>query len=273
MSAFAPLRALAAALALGLALPACATPAAPAAPAAPETSPELRFVTCPVYRNTDAGRKSGCWLADSPEDGLRYDVTRSPTKPDWNRAVLVEGRVSAGQTDTCGGIVLEPVRVSVLAQACPRAMLPAQGYPGVRFQLPARNIRPIHEPRELPARPYAERTFGVWFDHGRDFIVYQLSDYFTHMASLYALDIDASRVEITGWSVTTPETVSGHVLVEDAMLARRRADAVANWLRMMGVPAERIVVRVAHDGSTSTLEGSDGLLSPSRRRVEVRVIP
>src|SRR5690606_26201070 len=134
VSAFAPLRALAAALALGLALPACATPAAPAVPAAPETSPELRFVTCPVYRNTDAGRKSGCWLADSPEDGLRYDVTRSPTKPDWNRAVLVEGRVSAGQADTCGGIVLEPVRVSVLDQACPRAMLPAQGYPGVRFR-------------------------------------------------------------------------------------------------------------------------------------------
>ena len=147
--------------------------------------------------------------------------------------------------------------------------MPRPGYPGVRFQLPARQP----QSRATPARPYAERTFGVWFDHGRDFIVYQLSDYFTHMASLYALDIDASRVEITGWSVTTPETVSGHVLVEDAMLARRRADAVANWLRMMGVPAERIVVRVAHDGSTSTLEGSDGLLSPSRRRVEVRVIP
>src|SRR5690606_1416098 len=76
VSAFAALRALAAALALGLALPACATPAAPA----PEdTGAELRFVTCPIYRNTDAGRKSGCWLADSPEDGQRYDVTRSPT--------------------------------------------------------------------------------------------------------------------------------------------------------------------------------------------------
>src|SRR5690606_25479116 len=156
---------------------------------------------------------------------------------------------------------------------CTRAMLPAEGHPGVKFQLPARNIRPFHEPRELPPRPYQPRTFGIWFDHGRDFIVYQLSDYFTNLASLYALDVDASRVEITGWSLTTPETVSGHVLVEDALLARRRADVVANWLHMMGIARERIVVKVAHDGSTSMLEGSDGLASASRRRVEVRVIP
>lgn len=270
MSARVALGALAAALALGLALPACATPAAPAAAGA---GAELRFVTCPIYRNTDAGRKSGCWLADSPEDGRRYDVTRSPTKPDWNRAVLVEGRVSGGQADTCGGVILEPVRVSVLARPCTRAMLPAEGHPGVRFQLPARNIRPIHEARELPGKPYAERTFGIWFDHGRDFIVYQLSDYFANLAALYALDVDARRVEITGWSVTAPETVSGHVLVEDALLAQRRAAAVADWLAAMGIPRERIEVKVAHDGSTSTLEGTDGLVSPSRRRVEVRVIP
>lgn len=241
--------------------------------AAPAGGDELRFVTCPIYRNTDAGRKSGCWLADSPEDGQRYDITRSPTKADWNRAVLVEGRVAADQTNTCGGIVLDPVRVSVLEQTCTRAMLPAEGYPGVRFQLPARNIRPFHEPRELPTRPYQPRTFGLWFDHGRSFLVYQLSDYFANLASLYALDVDARRIEITGWSLTQPETVSGHVLVEEAGLARERAEIVANWIHMMGVPRERIDVRVAHDGSTSTLEGSDGLVAPSRRRVEVKIIP
>src|SRR5690606_361956 len=37
--------------------------------AAPAEGDELRFVTCPIYRNTDAGRKSGCWLADSPDEG------------------------------------------------------------------------------------------------------------------------------------------------------------------------------------------------------------
>lgn len=270
-----PLRALGLGLLFSLALPACATPAPSSQSTAPVAAPstEVRFVGCPVYRNTDAGRKSGCWLADSPEDGLRYDITRSPTKADWNRAVLVEGRVSADQTNTCGGIVLEPLRVSVLEQSCTRAMLPAEGYPGVRFVLPARNIRPFHEPRDIPVPPYQERTFGIWFDHGRSFVVYQLSDYFINLASLYALDVDARRVEVTGWSLTTPETVSGQVLVEDALLARRRADVVANWIHMMGVPRERIVSRVAHDGSTSTLEGSDGLASASRRRVEVRIIP
>src|SRR5581483_9393417 len=83
-----------------------------AAPTVAAPAAELRFVTCPIYRDTDAGRKSGCWLADSPEDGRRYDVTPSPTKPDWNYAVLVEGRPSAHQTDVCGGVVLDPVRVS-----------------------------------------------------------------------------------------------------------------------------------------------------------------
>ena len=50
---------------------------------------ELRFITCPVYRDADAGKKSGCWLADNHEDGRRYDVSPSPIKPDWNYAVLV----------------------------------------------------------------------------------------------------------------------------------------------------------------------------------------
>ena len=32
---------------------------------------ELRtFIACPVYRDTDAGRKSGCWLADDPTRAL-----------------------------------------------------------------------------------------------------------------------------------------------------------------------------------------------------------
>ena len=54
----------------------------------------VRFVACPVYRDTDAGKKSGCWLADDPATGRRYDVSQSPTKPDWNFEVLVEGRVA-----------------------------------------------------------------------------------------------------------------------------------------------------------------------------------
>lgn len=253
---------------LGAALMLCAAAASAAEPAT-----ELRFVACPIYRDTDAGRKSGCWLADNPEDGLRYDVTRSPTKPDWNRAILVEGRVSAEQANTCGGIVLEPVRVSLLAEGCTRAMLPAETYPGIAFVLPARNVRPIHEAREIPAPPFATRSFHVPFDHGSDFIVYQLGDYYTNQAVLYARDTQARRIEITGWAATTPIIVSGRTLAEPAALAQRRADMIAQWLVMSGIDAGRIVVKAASRDQAADIEGADGLRDSSRRRVDIVVIP
>jgi hypothetical protein len=134
------------------------------AAAAGAADEQLRFVTCPVYRDTDAGKKSGCWLADERETGQRYDVSLAPTKPDWNRAVLVEGVVAEGQEKACGGIVLNPVRVSVLDSPCTRAMLPAEGYPGRVFVLPQRNVRPLSEPRPQPAPPFVSRTFHLLFD-------------------------------------------------------------------------------------------------------------
>ena len=244
------------------------TPAAAAAAA-----PELRFVACPIYRDTDAGRKSGCWLADSPEDGWRYDVTSSPTKPDWNFQVLVEGRVSPGQTDLCGGIVLDPVRVSVLQGRCVRAMLPAEGYAGRRFVLPERNVRPLYEPRPPFPKPYGERTFEIPFEFGRSFVVYQLSDYLMDQAVAYAVAVKARRVEITGWAATSPTLVSGHALAEPPDVAKARAEAAAQWMRSLGVPADRVVVRWRSGARPIDMPGAEGLTEPSRRRVDIRITP
>ena len=83
--------------------------AAPLSAQAQQAGELVRFIACPVYRDTDSGRKSGCWLADDRESGIRYDVSQSPYKPDWNREVLVEGRVSADPPTPCGATVLEPV--------------------------------------------------------------------------------------------------------------------------------------------------------------------
>jgi hypothetical protein len=85
----------------------------------------VRFVTCPIYRDTDSGKKSGCWLADQHESGRRFDVSRAPSKPDWNHEVLVEGRVAGGTPGNCGGEVVDPVRTSILPGVCTRHMLPA----------------------------------------------------------------------------------------------------------------------------------------------------
>ncbi len=254
--------------AAGLALALLAVPATAVAQGA-----ELRFVTCPIYRDTDAGRKSGCWLADDREDGRRYDVTPSPTKPDWNFAVLVEGRPAADQTDVCGGVVLDPVRVSILPEPCVRAMLPAEGYPGRRFVLPPRNVRPLYEARKPFPRPFTTRTFEIPFEFGRSFITYQLADYLIDQAVAYAVASRAAGVEITGWAATTPTQVSGRRLAEPAALARTRAEVAARWMRDLGVPAARIHLAWRTASRPIVMDGADGLTEPSRRRVDIRVTP
>jgi hypothetical protein len=244
-----------------------------AGPVAAAPAAEVRFVACPIYRDTDAGRKSGCWLADSPADGRRYDVTPSPTKPDWNYAVLVEGRPGADQTDLCGGVVLNPVRVSILPEPCVRAMLPAEGYPGRRYILPERNVRPLYEPRPPFPKPYAARTFEIPFEFGRSFVVYQLSDYLMDQAVAYAVAVQARRVVITGWAATRPTVVSGHTLAEPAEIAKARSQAAATWMRSLGVPADRVVVRWRSDAQPIDMPGADGLAEPSLRRVDIQVTP
>jgi len=249
----------------------CALLGAGAVLIAPCHGGELHFIACPIYRDTDAGRKSGCWLAD--EQGVRYDISRAPSKPDWNRQVLVEGRVLDDSPNTCGGIVLAPVRVSILPGRCPQMQLPADSWPGVRFALPARNIRPLYEQRERQEPPYLEQNFSVPFDFGRAFVVYQLGDYYLNQAVLYARDISASRIEITGWAATIARDVSGQHLTEPASLARRRADAVARWFIMSGFEPDKLTTNVAVQDIPAAIDGADGLREPSRRRVDIRVIP
>lgn len=238
------------------------------------SAPELRFVGCPVYRNVDAGKKSGCWLVENPASGVRYDVSTSPTKPDWNHAILVEGRAAAiQQTEACGGAVLDPVRVSILPHGCTRTMLPAEGYKGRKFALPRRNVRPLYEERQRPATPFTPRTFVIPFDYGSDFVTYQLSDYYIDQAVNYALDVQPARVNVIGRAATRADVVSGTRLQEPPTLADARATKIAEWMRLRGVPADRLYVSTTHAYTTSDDPAFDGLAEPSRRRVVVEVVP
>ena len=245
---------------------------APLGAQAAEAGALVRFVSCPIYRDADSGKKSGCWLADDRGTGTRYDVSQSPYKPDWNHAVLVEGRVASDGGDPCGGVVLDPVRVSVLDMPCTRAMLPAETYPGRVFKLPARNVRPLLEPRQPPARPFRSRTFHLLFDFGSTFIVYQLDDYLLDDAISTIRAVAPRRVIVTGHAATTPARVSGVELVESEALARERAEHVGEALRRLGVPEARLEVRWSAGSDTVAAEGADGLSEPTRRRVDIEVI-
>lgn len=232
----------------------------------------VQFATCPIYRDTNAGKKSGCWLADDGATGRRYDVSQAPTKPDWNREVLVEGRITT-QKDVCGGVVLAPARVSVLPTPCVPKMLPAESYPGRVFVLPARNLRPPTEARPQPKKPYTEQTFYLFFDFDRDFLVYQLDDYFLDRAVTYIRAVQPAQIVVTGFAATAPIKVSGREMRESSSIAQQRAETVSEALRRLGVSPRVIQTKWQDAAQPVEVEDADGLPEASRRRVEIFVRP
>ena len=238
-----------------------------AAPA-PET---LRFITCPIYRDTDFGRKTGCWLADDRATGTRYDVSGAPSKPDWNHEVLIEGIVKPGAPDRCGGVALDPVRTSVLPGSCARKMLPAEGYAGFKYSLPRRNVAPLMVERAVPPGPYAARVFRLFFDFDASFVIYQYDDYLLDQAITWIRAAKPKAIVVTGYAATQKQIVSGRVIAEDPAIARERADKMTEALIRLGVDRRIITTRVDLKPQPVDDPDADGLAEPSRRRVDIAV--
>ncbi|WDF73988.1 hypothetical protein [Novosphingobium sp. KACC 22771] len=248
------------------------TAAALVAPLSAAAAETVRFIACPIYRDADSGKKSGCWLSDDPATGTRYDVSLSPHKPDWNYGVMVEGIVTAAPTTPCGGVVLDAVRTSRLYDMpCTRHMLPAEGYPGRRFVLPKRNITPSSVARPVPAGPYAERVFPVYFEFGNDFLVYQYGDYLIEQAGNWINAAHPKKLIVTGFAATQPQVISGRAMSERAELAAQRAETIAETLRRL-MPGMTIETATDTSGSATNDKDADGLTDQSRRRVEIRAL-
>jgi hypothetical protein len=246
--------------------------AAPLAAQAQDTGALVRFVACPTYRDTDSGRKSGCWLADDGATGQRWDVSQSPYKADWNFAVLVEGRVAAAGPEACGARVLDPVRTSrLMDQPCTRHMLPAEGYPGRRYRLHGRYIDPVSVQRAVPPGPYGERVFPVYFEFDNDFLIYQYDDYLLDKAATWIKAAKPRKLVVTGYAATTPETVSGQRLAERPEVARERAETVTETLLRL-MPGLRIETRWQSGAKPTDEPDADGIPGQSQRRVEIRAL-
>jgi hypothetical protein len=229
----------------------------------------VRFVACPVYRDTDAGLKSGCWLATDPATGIQWDVTMSPHKPDWNFAVLVEGLAVDEEAQPCGASTLDPVRTSRLEMPCTRHMLPPEGFPGRKFVLPPRNIRPLANPSPLPPGPYEDRTFTLFFELDRPFVVYQYGDYLLDQAAQWIRGAKPARLVVTGYAASEPEVVSGTTIAERPEVARERADMVALSLGRL-FPELPIETRAVVGARPNGHPDADGIPWQSQRRVEIR---
>jgi outer membrane protein OmpA-like peptidoglycan-associated protein len=229
------------------------------------------FVACPVYRDTDMGRKSGCWLASDPATARGYDVTWAPIKPQLGKPIYIEGVVT-DELDTCGGVVLKPVRVSVLPGRCPVALVSAEAFAG-RPSPPATDVlRPASEPRTLPPPPYDRRDFQIYFEFGRDFLIYQHAEVVLEKVQLYVQASQASQVLVQGFAATDPLVRSGRRIAEPLELAQKRAEMVVLALKRMGVPATALVAEWHGSPLPTDLEGGK-LPESSKRRVTITVTP
>ena len=247
-----------------------------AALAAAPVDPSLRnFVACPIVRDTAS---VPCWLAEYEGElyflTLQTDVS-APVNPPWlGHQVLVEGRRTDGPR-ICGGIVLEPVRLSVVAEpdASCNQQLPAEDRYNLTFT-PPRPPGPsagrlAFATLNAPAKPAAVKREPQHFTIPYDFngLVG-----FKHPTLLMpVLDVarllKARRIEIEGHRGGALLS-DGTVLPEAADLARRRAEQVAELLRGAGLTAPAFEIRWIDAAPTP-----NGIEDYRERRVDITVRP
>jgi hypothetical protein len=250
----------------------CAGIAAPGAAAPPES--QRNFVSCPIVRDTQS---VPCWLAEYEGElyflTLQTDVS-APVNPPWlGHRVLVEGTVAADRPRICGGVVLEPVTLSVLPQLDPscNTMLPAEERYNLTFE-PPRPPGPsggqlaFAAPPPAPAPPASgPKDFELRYDFDGMVV-------FRHARDLEAIlrharESGARRVVITGHRGAALLS-NGETLTESAGIERRRAEQVAELLRGAGLDALEYDVRWEELPSPP-----DGVSDALRRRVAVSVVP
>lgn len=242
--------------------------------AAPPPGEGISFVSCPIVRDT---RSVPCWLSEYAGDTyyltIQSDVSAAVQPPMLGHQVLVEGVVS-DRPRICGGIVLEPVRLSVMPEldANCNTILPAdERYtidfnprpPGPSAGRLAFAPDPSVPVAELPL-PEGPQTFQLYFDVDKGVS-------FRHPAVLTeildtAARLGASRMRITG--LTGAHRLSdGSLLRESAGVGRRRAEEVAGLLRGAGLD---LPVEVEWTERNAEADGVDDWMS---RRVTVVLIP
>lgn len=246
-----------------------------AAVAAMPDGAQRNFVACPIVRDTAS---VPCWLAEYEGElyflTLQTDVSAPVNPPMLGHKVLVEGR-RTDKPRICGGIVLEPVRLSVLPalDANCNQLLPAEAQYNLTFEPPrppgpskgrlAFNTLDVQQAEVAPQR--VEKRFTIGYD-------FEARVGFKHPALLqpvldYALAIKATRIDIEGHRGAALLS-DGTILNESPELARRRAQQVAELLQGAGLTAPRYTVRWIDAAPAPS--GSDD--SP-QRRVDITVTP
>lgn len=233
----------------------------------------LNFVACPIVRDTAT---VPCWLTEHEGElyymGIQTDVSAEFNPPYLGHEVLVEAVVSDAPR-ICGGIVLDPIRISVMPElepACNKRLPAEDRYtidfnprpPGPSGGRLAFAGAPPEEERIAP--PFEAREFELTFDFDRG-VQFRHPREIMDVAE-YAAAIDAGRVSVTGSRGTTLLS-DGTLLVESEGIAQRRAEQLAELLAGVGVEADIVV-----DWRTAPAP-ADGVEDWRSRSVRIRVEP
>ena len=224
------------------------------------SSTRRSFVACPIVRDT---KTQPCWLAEYEGElyylGQQSGVANDFYPPQLGHEALVEGTV--GQGRVCGGIPLQPVKVSVMRELTPACstMLPAED--GIDAPPPIPSPR---GPAPSWVKVVSPGEVTLYFDFDNDFFSLHVTVALTNLAK-HVVETKASRVEVTGFRAAT-RLSNGQVLSERDAIGSIRARKVADTLAGLGVPVGLITVN-----TMSQAQPADGVNDPWNRRVEVRV--
>jgi hypothetical protein len=217
-------------------------------------------VTCPIVRDT---KTQPCWLAEY--QGVLYylgqqsGVANDFYPPQLGHQVLVEGAVGTGRV--CGGIPLQPVKVSVLKELTPscNTMLPAED--GIEAPPP---IPAARGPAPSWVKLASPGEVTLYFDFDDDFFSVHVTGALTTLAT-HIKETKATRVDVVGFQAAT-RLSNGQVLTERAGLGAARARKVAQTLEGLGVARSVLAIT-----APEPLERADGINDPWNRRVEIHV--
>lgn len=253
-------------------------------------STERNFLACPIVLDT---QDVPCWVAEY--EGERYFLAVQTGRtagvtfvPQLKHRVLVEGTAHPEEPRMCGGIVLRPVKLSVMPEVEPNCgkMLPGDGYttkgprpigpdgdpPGgkstaVRMRPPGPSRAEIEAAFRADAAAGKPREFEILYFFGSNYLPFPVEQATVDQAADYFAATHDSRVVVTGYRGQA-NLSNGRKLTEEKSLARERAEKVAAILEDFGVPRDRMEVKWIDEP-----QHNNGVLDWQRRRVIVSVVP
>lgn len=230
------------------------------------------FVSCPIVQDTST---VPCWLSEYDGElyylGIQTDISAPFQPPYLGHKVIVEGRIS-DQPRICGGIVLEPVTISVVPEIDRNCdtILPADD----RYQIDSPRppgpssgrlaFQNAPGPRQAPEPPSGPREFII--DYAFDGKVEGRNAGDLGAIVRHAEAIDATRIHIVGKA--GPVLLSdGTLLQEKPGMAQARAEEAAALLKAGGLG------ELTFDISWDQAATADGVNDWEARHTSVTVLP